>query len=64
MARVRCSAGASRASAMSSGAKHGIARALRESDVAEFGPFRVESNLQGNSLFEQEIARIGANLPG
>jgi L(+)-tartrate dehydratase beta subunit len=41
----------------------GIAQALWVFDVAEFGPFLVESDLQGNSLFERENAKIGGNLP-
>lgn len=41
----------------------GIAQALWVFDVAAFGPFLVESDLQGNSLFERENAKIGGNLP-
>jgi L(+)-tartrate dehydratase beta subunit len=31
-------------------------------DVENFGPFIVESDLDGNSLFERENARISASL--
>ena len=31
-------------------------------DVENFGPFIVESDLEGNSLFERENARIAASL--
>ena len=31
-------------------------------DVAKFGPFLVESDLDGNSLFERENAKIAPGL--
>jgi L(+)-tartrate dehydratase beta subunit len=31
-------------------------------EVENFGPFIVESNLEGNSLFERENAKIAAGL--
>jgi L(+)-tartrate dehydratase beta subunit len=40
----------------------GIAQALWIFDVADFGPFLVESDLEGNSLFERETAKISAGL--
>jgi L(+)-tartrate dehydratase beta subunit len=40
----------------------GIAQALWVFDVASFGPFLVESDLAGNSLFERENAKIAGNL--
>ena len=33
-------------------------------DVEKMGPFIVESDLQGNSLFERENAKIAAGLEG
>ena len=40
----------------------GIAQAMWLFDVANFGPFLVESDLAGNSLFERETEAISANL--
>ena len=40
----------------------GNAQALWVFEVENFGPFLVESDLAGNSLFEQEGARINANI--
>ena len=40
----------------------GIAQAMWVLDVENFGPFIVESDLQGNSLFEQENAKIAQGL--
>jgi L(+)-tartrate dehydratase beta subunit len=40
----------------------GLAQAVWVLDVARFGPFLVESDLQGNSLFERENAKIAANI--
>lgn len=40
----------------------GIAQALWIFDVANFGPFLVESDLQGNSLFERETEAVTRNL--
>lgn len=40
----------------------GLAQAMWVIEVENFGPFIVESDLQGNSLFERENARIRANL--
>jgi L(+)-tartrate dehydratase beta subunit len=41
----------------------GIAQAMWVLEVANFGPFLVESDLEGNSLFERENAKIAAGLP-
>jgi L(+)-tartrate dehydratase beta subunit len=41
----------------------GIAQAVWVLDVEKFGPFIVESDLDGNSLFEHENAKIAARLP-
>jgi L(+)-tartrate dehydratase beta subunit len=41
----------------------GIAQAVWVLDVANFGPFLVESDLEGNSLFEGENAKIAKHLP-
>ena len=41
----------------------GIAQALWVFEVEGFGPFLVESDLQGNSLFERENAKVAAGLP-
>ena len=41
----------------------GIAQALWVFEVQHFGPFIVESDLQGNSLFERENERIIERLP-
>lgn len=40
----------------------GLAQAMWVLDVENFGPFIVESDLAGNSLFERENARIVASL--
>ena len=40
----------------------GLAQAMWVLDVENFGPFIVESDLEGNSLFERENARIAASL--
>lgn len=40
----------------------GLAQAIWVIDVANFGPFIVESDLDGHSLFERENAKIAANL--
>ncbi len=40
----------------------GIAQAMWVLEVENFGPFIVESDLDGNSLFERENAKIAANL--
>ncbi len=40
----------------------GIAQAMWVFEVERFGPFLVESDLAGNSLFERENARIARNL--
>jgi len=40
----------------------GLAQAMWVLDVENFGPFIVESDLDGNSLFERENARISASL--
>lgn len=40
----------------------GIAQAMWVLDVEKLGPFIVESDLDGNSLFERENARIAQNL--
>ena len=40
----------------------GLAQAIWVLDVENFGPFIVESDLDGNSLFERENARISASL--
>ena len=40
----------------------GLAQAMWVLDVKNFGPFIVESDLEGNSLFERENARIAASL--
>ena len=40
----------------------GLAQAIWVIEVADFGPFIVESDLEGNSLFERENAKIAANL--
>jgi len=43
-------------------AELGLAQAMWVLDVENFGPFIVESDLEGNSLFERENARIAASL--
>jgi L(+)-tartrate dehydratase beta subunit len=40
----------------------GLAQAIWVLDVEEFGPFLVESDLDGNSLFERENAKITPGL--
>lgn len=40
----------------------GLAQAMWVIEVENFGPFIVESDLAGNSLFERENAKIAANL--
>jgi L(+)-tartrate dehydratase beta subunit len=40
----------------------GLAQAIWVLDVERFGPFLVESDLAGNSLFEQENAKIAPGL--
>ena len=40
----------------------GLAQAIWVLEVENFGPFIVESDLDGNSLFERENAKIAANL--
>ncbi|HEY7301771.1 MAG TPA: fumarate hydratase C-terminal domain-containing protein [Xanthobacteraceae bacterium] len=40
----------------------GLAQAVWLLDVERFGPFLVESDLEGNSLFERENAKIAAGL--
>jgi L(+)-tartrate dehydratase beta subunit len=42
--------------------KLGLAQAIWVIDVSNFGPFIVESDLEGSSLFERENAKIAANL--
>ncbi len=42
--------------------KLGLAQAIWVIEVENFGPFIVESDLEGNSLFERENAKIAANL--
>ena len=42
----------------------GLAQAMWVIDVEKMGPFIVESDLQGNSLFERENAKIAAGLEG
>ncbi len=40
----------------------GLAQAMWVIDVEDFGPFLVESDLEGNSLFERENAKIAASI--
>jgi len=40
----------------------GIAQAMWVFEVESFGPFLVDSDLEGNSLFEQQSRRINENL--
>ncbi len=40
----------------------GLAQAIWVIEVENFGPFIVESDLEGNSLFERENKKIAANL--
>jgi L(+)-tartrate dehydratase beta subunit len=40
----------------------GLAQAVWVLDVVRFGPFLVESDLAGNSLFERENAKIAGNI--
>ena len=44
-------------------AELGIAQAVWVLEVEHFGPFIVESNFDGESLFERENAKIAKNLP-
>jgi L(+)-tartrate dehydratase beta subunit len=41
----------------------GIAQAVWVLEIENFGPFIVESDLEGNSLFERENKKISRNLP-
>lgn len=41
----------------------GVAQAMWVLEVEDFGPFIVESDLAGNSLFERENAKIAERLP-
>jgi L(+)-tartrate dehydratase beta subunit len=41
----------------------GIAQAMWVLEVENFGPFIVDSDLDGNSLFERENAKIAKNIP-
>jgi len=41
----------------------GLAQAMWVFEVENFGPFIVESDMNGDSLFERENARIAAGLP-
>ena len=41
----------------------GIAQAMWVLEVKDFGPFIVESDMDGNSLFERENEKIAAGLP-
>lgn len=43
-------------------AELGLAQAVWVIDVEEFGPFLVESDLEGNSLFERENAKISPRI--
>ena len=40
----------------------GMAQAMWVVEVENFGPFIVDSDMQGNSLFERENEKISANL--
>jgi L(+)-tartrate dehydratase beta subunit len=40
----------------------GLAQAVWVIDVKNFGPFLVESDLEGHSLFERENARIAQGI--
>ncbi|MDA8637137.1 fumarate hydratase C-terminal domain-containing protein [Rhodospirillales bacterium] len=42
--------------------KLGIAQAMWMVEVENFGPFIADSDLQGNSLFERETAKVNAGL--
>lgn len=42
----------------------GLAQAMWLFEVENFGPFLVDSDLQGNSLFEQQSRQINARLEG
>lgn len=44
-------------------AELGIAQAMWVLEVENFGPFIVASDLDGNSLFDRENAKIAGNLP-
>ena len=41
----------------------GVAQAMWVLEVKDFGPFIVESDMQGNSLFERENKKISERLP-
>ncbi len=41
----------------------GVAQAMWVLEVKDFGPFIVESDMQGNSLFERENKKIAERLP-
>jgi L(+)-tartrate dehydratase beta subunit len=43
-------------------AELGLAQAIWVLDVERFGPFLVESDLAGNSLFERENAKVAPNI--
>lgn len=43
-------------------AELGLAQAIWVIDVEQFGPFLVESDLEGNSLFERENAKISPRI--
>ena len=63
MAPVRCLAAASSRCVNCIGKNElGLAQAMWVSEVENFGPFIVESDVAGNSLFERENAKIAANL--
>jgi L(+)-tartrate dehydratase beta subunit len=40
----------------------GLAQAMWLIEAENMGPFIVESDLEGNSLFERENAKVSANL--
>lgn len=42
----------------------GLAQCIWVIDVENFGPFLVESDLEGNNLFERENAKVAANIGG
>ena len=60
MARLAC--GVKRIRAAHGVEELGIAQDLWVLEVDNFGPFLVESDLQGNSLFERENAKIAKGL--
>ena len=64
MERVRCSGAASGRSAKCNWLEElGIAQAMWVLEVERFGPFIVESDLEGKSLFERENEKIAKRLP-